>query len=311
MQTMSEPDAKPSPPTQPQEVWIPTGGGHQLHLLEARPEGGGQEAPGILFLHGVFSDGRFFLGGSGEGPARSFLDAGYVTFVGNLRGHGRSRWPERRAWDWSFDAYVQEDIPALVRAARERHSGPLFLLAHSMGGYAALASLGVHPEVQALLRGVCTLSSAVNDFSEGGLKKQVMVRFGSMLAGLMGRFPAKKLRQGPSDEPPALMRQFTEWAATGAFRSVDGSVDYWQALEKVTLPVLAMVGQADAFHASPRLAARLVERLGSPQKSLVVCGRSQGFSKDFGHVDIVRSERARNEILPRILDWMRSLSDQG
>ncbi|WP_224361849.1 alpha/beta fold hydrolase [Hyalangium versicolor] len=290
------------------EWWVPTSGGHQLHVVQVSTGAAGAGAPGILCLHGVFSDGRFFLGSSGDGPARYFIDQGCTVYIAELRGHGGSKWPEKRAWDWSFDAYAQNDIPDLVRAVRARHTGPLFLLAHSMAGYAAFAGLGLHSDAQSMLSGVCTLSAAVNDYSDGGLKKAVMLRFSSVVAGLFGRFPAKALKQGPSDEPAALMKQFAEWASTGAFRSMDGSTDYWQALGKVTIPVFAGVGEADVFHASPRRAEKLVGKLGSTDKTFVICGRSHGFGSDFGHFDIIRGRRALAEVLPRVHEWMRAHS---
>ncbi|SEM47355.1 Lysophospholipase, alpha-beta hydrolase superfamily [Stigmatella aurantiaca] len=314
---MSQPTPVSTPPssTRPapatgllrNEWWTEPTGGHQLHVLEARSETAqGAAGVGILCLHGLFSDARFFLSSNGTGPARYFIDQGCTVYAAELRGHGGSRWPEKRVWDWSFDTYAQQDIPALVRAARERHTGPLFLLAHSMAGYAALAGLGLQPEVQRMLSGVCVLSSAVNDYSDGGLKKALMVRFSSLLSGLLGRFPAKALKQGPADEPAALMRQFADWAPTGAFRSLDGATDYWQALGQVTLPVFSGVGEADVFHASPRRAGKLVEKLGSGDKTLVICGRSHGFASDFGHFDILRGSRAQQEVLPRVHEWMRA-----
>jgi pimeloyl-ACP methyl ester carboxylesterase len=291
-----------------QESWVPTSGGHELHVVEARPPQVLASTPGVLFIPGLFSDGRFFLGGQGDGPARYFVDEGCVAYVASLRGHGRSRWPQRRAFDWSFDTYVRHDVPDLVRAVRARHAGPLFLFAHSMAGYAALAALGVAPELQELLSGVVTLSSAVNDYSDGGLKKRFQLGFSSTLSGLMGRFPAKALKQGPSDEPAGVMRQFTDWAPTGAFRSADGATDYWSALGRVTLPVFAGVGAADVFHASPPRARKLVDHLGSERKELAVLGRAQGLSWDAGHFDVVRGERARREVLPRVLTWMRQVA---
>jgi len=286
--------------------WVPTSQGHQLHVLEARLPGGAPGGVGVLFLHGLFSDGRFFLGTHGDGPARYFVEQGCTAFVAELRGHGRSRWPEKRAWDWSFDDYAREDIPALVRAVRARHTGPLFLLAHSMAGYAALAGLGLEPEVQRMLSGVCTLSTAVNDYSDGGLKKRLMMGFSSVVSGLLGRFPAKALKQGPWDEPAGVMKQFTDWAPTEGFRSSDGKTDYWQALGQVTLPVFSAIGEADVFHASPRRAEKLVSKLGSGDKTLVICGRSHGFGSDYGHFDLVRGSRSRQEVLPRAHEWMKA-----
>ncbi|MGE6759528.1 alpha/beta fold hydrolase [Corallococcus interemptor] len=291
-----------------QEFWVPTSQEHALHVVEARTSGTPDSAPGVLFVPGLFSDGRFFLGGQGDGAARVFVDAGCVAYVASLRGHGKSRWPAKRAYDWSFDTYVRHDLPDLVRAVRARHAGPLFLLAHSMAGYAALAALGVDPSLQASLAGVCTLSSAVNDYSDGGFKKRFQLGFSSAVAGVLGRFPAKALKQGPWDEPAGVMRQFTDWAPTGAFRSADGATDYWAALEKVTLPVFAGVGAADMFHASPVRAQKLVEHLGSTRKELTVLGRAQGLSWDAGHFDVVRGERARAEVLPRVLAWMRQVA---
>ncbi|MBU8896864.1 lysophospholipase [Corallococcus sp. M34] len=292
-------------PAPAEDSWVPTRGGHALHVRHASP---GARAPAVLFIPGLFSDGRFFLSASGEGPARTFLDTGFAVDVASLRGHGQSRWPERRAWDWSFDTYVRDDIPDLLRAMRARHEGPLFILAHSMAGYAVLAALAVAPELQAMLAGVCTLSAAVNDFGEGGWNKRLQFGVAGVVSRVLGRFPARALKQGPSDEPAGVMRQFSDWAPTGAFRSVDGATDYWAALQRVELPVFAGVGAADVFHASPRRARKLVDSLGSSRKELLTFGRAHGHSKDFGHFDLVRGERAREEVLPRVMEWMRRVA---
>jgi predicted alpha/beta hydrolase len=153
---------------------------------------------------------------------------------------------------------------------------------------------------------VCVLSSAVNDFSDGGLKKVALFHLSRGVSGVLGRFPSKLFKAGPSDEPAGVMRQFSAWAPSGAFRSEDGATDYWEALGRVTLPVLVGVGEADVFHASPRRAEKLASHLGSADKTFLVCGRSHGFASDFGHVDLVRGERARAEVLPRVHEWMRA-----
>lgn len=292
------------------ERWVPTSGGHELHLRQVRPPTAGEDAPGVLFLPGLFSDGEFFLSRSGRGPASAFLDGGFVAYLASLRGHGRSRWPDRRAYDWNFDTYVRDDVPDLLRAVSGIHPGPLFLLAHSMVGYAALAALGLEPALQQRLAGVVTVSSAVNDYSDGGLAKRAQVRSAALLSRLVGRFPARRLRQGRWDEPSGLMRQFAEWAPTGAFRSADGATDYWQALGRVALPVLVGVGAGDTFHASPARARKLVAHLGG-RAELAVFGRETGLSWDAGHFDVLRGARAQAEVLPRLVSWMRGVLATG
>jgi predicted alpha/beta hydrolase len=261
----------------------------------------------LLLIHGVFFDGRFFLNARGEGLARFFLARNYRVLVGDFRAHGKSRWPEgKRRWDWSFDEYAQEDMAALVTHARKVQAGPLFVLCHSMGGYVALAGLGCRPELQEGLSGIAILAAAVNDYSDGGLRKRIMIPAGRLISAMVGRFPARRLSLGADDEPPALMKQFAEWASQGSFASRDGRVDYWRALGEVRIPVFSGIGAADIFHASPARARKLFDRLGSADKEFVIFGRSEGQSRDFGHVDIAKGEAAEREVLPRIDGWMQA-----
>lgn len=293
-------------------TFVATSGGHQLQLRSIRPSDGANEGGAvILCVHGLFSDSRSFLGGGDQGPARALAERGHVVYLGELRGHGRSRGPASGRGGWGFDAYARADIPDLIRAVRARESGPLFLFCHSMAGYAALVGLAMEPALQAELAGVVTLSSAVNDYSDGGLKKAVMVRFGALLGGLLGRFPARALKMGPADEPGLLMRQFAAWAKDGSFRSEDGATDYWQALAGVKVPIFAGIGEADVFHASPARGKKLVEHLGGDDKTFVVLGRSSGLSRDFGHVDVLRGRAAEAEVLPQIDAWIRGVLDRG
>jgi predicted alpha/beta hydrolase len=308
--TSQSPAERAAPSAAPAASWIPTTGGHSLCLQVAEPQTVAAHRGGILLVHGLFSDARFFLGSNG-GPAQFFLDRGYRVFLGELRGHGKSRGPSSSAWDFGFDAYARDDVPALVRAARDKHEGPLFLLCHSMSGYAALAGLALDSSLQASLAGLVMLSSAVNDYSDGGLKKRATLGLGALVGAALGRFPGKALKQGPSDEPGRLMRQFADWAKDGSFKSEDGSVDYWKALANVTLPVFAGIGAADVFHASPRRGEKLVNALGSSRSELVVFGMKNGFSKDFGHVDLVRGQSASQEVLPRVDSFLQSLRADG
>lgn len=287
------------------EHFVPVAAGHALRVLELPPVGAANGMT-IVCLHGVFSDARFFCDHNQQGAASFFAARGYRVFVGNFRGHGGSRWPVgRRRWNWSFDTLAGADVPALLHFAATRARGPCFALGHSLGGCALLAALAINPPLQRLLAGAIVLSAAINDYSDGGRSKRLQLPLAAILARGCGHFPARRLHLGPDDEPPLLMQQFRDWAAHGAFRSVDHQVDYWEALREVTLPVYAGVGAADTFHASPARARKLVAHLCSTDMTFEVHGRALGLTRDFGHLDVARGAAAEREILPRVDAWLR------
>ncbi|MEZ4453783.1 MAG: alpha/beta fold hydrolase [Nannocystaceae bacterium] len=299
--------AGPSPVLVDPPRFVTSSDGHELQLRAIRPAEAG-EGEVILCVHGLFSDSRSFLGGGDQGPARFLAERGHTVYLGELRGHGRSKGPAPRGGGWGFDAYARADIPALIRAVHLQEGRPIYLFCHSMAGYAALVGLALDADLQGQVAGVVLLSSAVNDYSDGGLKKVAMIRLGAALGRLLGRFPAKALKMGPSDEPGRLMRTFAAWARDRSFRSDDGAIDYWQALAEVRLPVFAGIGEADVFHASPARGKRLVDHLGGDDKTFLVLGRSSGLSRDFGHVDVLRGKAAEAEVLPQIDAWIRDVA---
>ncbi|MFX4292291.1 alpha/beta fold hydrolase [Streptomyces bohaiensis] len=289
---------------------VPTSDGQALHVEQVAPPTADDRSPGVLLLPGLFSDTRFFLGPDGRGPAAALLAEGHICYLAAFRGHGPGDPGPGRSADWNVDTYVRHDVPDLLRAVGALHPGPLFLLAHSMAGYVALAALATRPELQQRLAAVVTVASAVNDYSDGGIRKRAHLTFAAAVSRLLGRFPARALRQGRHDEPAGLMRQLAAWAPRGAFRSADGNTDYWAQLAAVTLPVLVVVGAADTFHASPARARRLADHLGEAAE-LRVLGRSTGLGWDPGHVDILRGARADAEVMPRLTAWMRAAASRG
>lgn len=87
----------------------------RLHVAEAGPD----DAPLVLFVHGWGCDGRAF--------DRLLAQARVRAMVPDLRGHGRSG-----------VASTRHTIPAMARDLEElldrRASGPVVVVAHSMGG---------------------------------------------------------------------------------------------------------------------------------------------------------------------------------
>ena|GEM_PF-2546231 len=100
-----------------------------------------------LLVHGFAQNRLAFT----RGPLPSvLLDLGLRVFIGELRGHGRSRPSlaggtfERH--DWGMQDHLRYDLPALMTHVL-RHTGAekLHYMGHSMGGLLGYAALASHP----------------------------------------------------------------------------------------------------------------------------------------------------------------------
>lgn len=69
-------------------------------------------------------------------------------------------------------------------------------------------------------------------------------------------------------------------------------------------PVLAVAGAGDHLLAPPLAARDLLGRFSSTDRTLIVAGRSTGFSRDYDHAGLVIGRAAREEIWPPVPDWM-------
>jgi poly(3-hydroxyalkanoate) synthetase len=86
-------------------------------------------------------------------------------------------------------------------------------------------------------------------------------------------------------------------------------------LAEVRLPVLAVSAAGD--HQDPAWACRkLFEQFGSEHKQFINLGRDQGFSDNFGHVEMLVSKPAQAEVWPLVTRWLADqqtplLGEQG
>lgn len=90
----------------------------------------------VLIVHGYAEhSGRY------GHVATALQEAGYAVVAYDQRGFGRS--PGERALVWNLDLLC-EDLAAMVAHLPSKADGPLFVLAHSMGGLVALRT-ALHP----------------------------------------------------------------------------------------------------------------------------------------------------------------------
>lgn len=111
--------------------------GVRLALTRLRPLGRSRAT--FLLLHGFSQNRHAFLRGA---IPTKLVERGADVYVGELRGHGLSERPSR----WGLEEHLDLDLPCLFRAAQVASGRPeVHLVAHSMGGVLAYASLARGP----------------------------------------------------------------------------------------------------------------------------------------------------------------------
>lgn len=274
--------------------------GVELALHRAEPLMNGKSAPPVLMVHGTFSNRNFFLGGGSRGMATFLAQHGYDAWVAELRGHGRSG-AAGLMQQWNFEHWIRHDAPALIQGVLSAtNSRSVIWLGHSAGGAIGLAYAGLGEALSGAIAGLVMLATPAP--TRPGAWHVPLAAIGYGITRMVGRFPARALRIGPSDEHAGIMSQWLSWNVRGRWSGTDDT-DFLANARQVRAPVLAVAGSGD-FIAPPSACRRLLDAVGSGDKALVVCGRRSGFSRRYSHNRLVISNPARREVWPVITDWL-------
>lgn len=317
----------------PELEWVQTPDGTRLAVHRRRPEVRRFLEP-VLLCHGLAANHVNFDFDPPHSLAHVFAAAGFEVFSVDWRGAGASR--ARRPWQrFLFDAddLIAEDGPALLAHALERTGAPrAFWVGHSLGalvGYGVLG--GPHG---GRIQGICALGAPVFFRYSGWVVRLSRLALGLAwplafrqrwlsiaLAPFLGRvpLPLTEVLINPKAIPPRvlrkmycnlvssmgyrLLRQLDDWSSNDAFRSRDGRVDYRERLRRVTTPALVMGGSQDAL-ATPQAVLGQAQLLASDDKTVMLFGRENGDTLEYGHGDLLFGENAPLEVYPRILRWV-------
>jgi pimeloyl-ACP methyl ester carboxylesterase len=321
------------PPPEDERLAAPTRDGWSLALHRRRPRGEVRPVP-VLLLHGIAANHACMdFGMDRLSLAAHLAEAGFDCFSLDLRGHGGSRPAGRARRRWSFDTYVEEDVPAAVEAVlRATGARQVAIVGHSQGallGMAACAAL--RDRVAALV----AIAGPVHFQTQRLLA--FAARFGFVWGGKLNRFLARSFApfagwwhppvsqvawnannvDGPvyrrvlvnvvEDIPLGVLRQFGDWIRTDTWRSRDGAVDYRAALPACRQPAL-FVAAVDDVIAPPGVVRAAYEAWGAAPaaKALFVAGRQSGCECEYGHSDLLFGRSAPDDVFPHIASWLAS-----
>jgi pimeloyl-ACP methyl ester carboxylesterase len=330
--------ARFAPTGRPDEVhYVETADGWRLAVRRYRPTGPQRYAEPVLLWHGLAVNHLNLDWDPPYGLAQYLASRGYDCFVPSLRGNGEGDRPGWNRpglkWGFSFDDHRNLDVPAVLAHVRAVTGCRRVLwVGHSMGGMLAY-SLGGTPlerEIAGLvavgspssfadqpyLRWLTWLGARLS--RSGRVPQRWATRLLSPFTGLATPPFSELVIARNSMEPRMIRRfnacafedisrglalQFEDWVNGDHFRSLDKSQDYQRAMARFTAPVLLVGGTADRL-APPGCMRKALARLGSEDKTLILCGREHGWAVDYGHGDLLLGRTAPDEVFPAIGDWL-------
>jgi len=294
------------------------------------------DGPPVLVVHGISTHHGFWDLTPERSLARALTAAGFDAWLLDLRGHGLAETDANgrpQKVGWTVDDYGRYDLPAAIAHVRAQTGAETVgYVGHSMGGMVAAVYQAMHGDDA--LNALVVVGSPM-DFA-GADPLLELARVGMGFGGVVPRVPSELAgrvaaqlprlvtidsilyqpdnvdeatrlalyTRGASPLTRGELKQFGQAVDQGRFASMDGEIDYLEALERLRVPLLVIAGRAD--HIAPVDRVRpYYEAAGSAEKRFVVAGRAEGFSHDYGHCDLGMGNTAPTETFPLVIDWLK------
>jgi pimeloyl-ACP methyl ester carboxylesterase len=295
------------------------------------------KGPPVLLIHGISSNHQFWDLTEEHSLTAMLAEAGLDAWALNTRGHGlasHKQSGERQRHGWSIDDYGRYDLDAAIaHIQKETGFEAVALVGHSMGGMVSAAYIAHHGD-DAISALVVVASPIAFDTQAllmrlGPLSMSIARIWPSIGAEGFAKFSAKLpnflpahgegILYNPANMAPHMRRfmlsrivsqvsreelaQLSKTLKSKRFTSNDDTIDYATALNKLTTPLLAISGSADKI-APPSSVEPWLEHSASNDETYMEMGESTGAGADYGHLDLVLGDAAREEVLNPIVDWL-------
>ena len=269
----------------------PDGGQVQVTRLASGQADTGR--PPLVALAGMFCGHRFWLSPRQVGLAAYLARQGFTCYLIDRRGIGPMRVQSKgRA---GYDELLTLDLPMVQRWVQDQERRPAVWMGHSFGGVVlarAVAETLERDQVAGLV-----LFAAQCEQGLASMRPPISYLLNG-IAGVLGRFPSRRLGLGPDDEPRAAMEDACRWTRQAQRRS-----DFFDPLALIRAPVLALAGAGDKSD-PPEGCRQLVAHMVSAEVAFAILGRASGFAEDYSHTGLVVSKAAQREIWPRVVQWL-------
>ena len=255
----------------------------------------------VILLHGSFSNRRFWYSPKNLGLGPFLARAGFDVWIAEMRGHGLS--PRNQQYSSNnVAAYARYDLPAIGAFVAEQSAQVPHWIGHSLGGVTLAAALGGKYLDENNAASVAVFGSQVSRV-HWPLKVPPLAWSLGLLLKCFSYLSGSRLKRGPEDEPVGVALEILRWMRLFG-RFGDDQHDWWAGLAEAQVPLLVVA--ADGDEQDPAWACRkLYEHCGTPSRFFLSLGKAQGFSSDFGHIEMLISKVAQSEVWPVIQHWLQ------
>lgn len=259
----------------------------------------------IVLVHGSFTNRHFWLSAQGIGFARHLVDSGFDVWLMEMRGHGLS--PRNNTYkDNTLERYALTDVPAVNDFVIEKTGIKPIWLGHSLGGVLISTAVASGALEEDRVAAIALLGTQVVR-RRWFLQIPFIVSFAKLWFKFKPELDGRKLNIGPENEPSGIAKEYLSWF--GLFGSWSLASDKTPLLPKwqnLDIPMLAMVGKND--QSDPAKYCRIFyDHCGSQNKSFQLLAAEEGWSRDYGHVDMVVSKEAAMEVWPKLTTWLAGI----
>lgn len=316
-----------------ESIWSETDDGRQIHIFFIRGQGEVKAKFPVILCHGLGAQGKYWYFNEKSSWAPEIAKNGFDVFVPDLRGVGKSG----GKMDFNFYDYSKDVIAIIDKVKKITGAEKVHWVGHSMGGMVIYLTLTEKPEfVKENLASLTIISSPYKiwqpfeinkilqknfDAVSQALKKIDSIPF-SFFAGFY-RFAFPFFQIAEDISPIAKSFQYFVWnldlvdietrkdvilgTANVSSKVLEkflrvglGYEDFGFEIENLQVPSIFIVGTND-FLATPPTVKLAYIKAGTKDKKFFLAGVGEGFSGDYGHVDINTTNISKSEILPIVI----------
>jgi pimeloyl-ACP methyl ester carboxylesterase len=259
----------------------------------------------LVLVHGSFTNRGFWLSSQGIGFARYLVEAGFDVWLMEMRGHGLS--PRNLEYkDNCLEKYANSDVPSVNKFVIEKTGLKPIWLGHSLGGVLISTAIAAGTLPENDVAGIVLLGTQIVR-RRWYLQIPFVTSMGQIWFSFKHEMDGRKLKVGPENEPAGIAKEYLRWMGLfGRWRFRNSKASLLTGWKGMDTPVFAMVGKEDKSDPA-KYCHRFYDLCGAENKQFKLLSKEEGYSRDFGHVDMIVSKDAAKEVWPELASWFEGV----